>query len=65
MASASILAGAAARGNARSNPISVFSAATQTQGSSTSTKRAHRSREVIHSGRKVHVPSGSRHRKAR
>jgi hypothetical protein len=65
MASASILADAAARGNARSNPISVSSAATQTQGSSTSTKRAHCSREVIHSRRKVHVPSGSRHRKAR
>jgi len=65
MVSASIVTGAAAHGNARSNPISASSAATQTQGSSTSTKRAHCSREVIHSGRNVHVPSGSRHRKAR
>jgi len=60
MASASILAGAAARGNERSNPISASSAPTLTQGSSTSIKR-----DVIHSGRKVHVPSGSKHRKAR
>jgi hypothetical protein len=65
MGSASILAGAVARGNARSNSISVSSAATQTAGSSTSTRRAHCSREVIHSGRKVQVPSGSRQRKAR
>jgi len=65
MASASILAGAAARGNERSNPISASSAPTLTQGSSTSIKRAHCSRDVIHSGRKVHVPSGSKHRKAR
>src|SRR5206468_7242903 len=41
MASASILAGAAARGNERSNPISASSAPTLTQGSSTSIKRAH------------------------
>jgi hypothetical protein len=65
MASALILGGAAARGNTRSNPISDSSAATQTPGSSTSAKRAHCSREVIHSGRKAHVPSGSKHRRAR
>jgi hypothetical protein len=65
MVSALILTGAGSPGNARSNSIRASSAATPTRGSSTSTKRAQYSRDVIHSGRKVHVPSGSRHRKAR
>jgi hypothetical protein len=48
-----------------SNATSSASALAATCGSGTSSSRAHCSRDVIHSGSNVHVPSGSKQANAR